>query len=520
MTSLASGRRARLFAILALAVLARGLDYSSIASPAGLCLAGGPDAYYQLRRAELAAAGTLSSQDAWTNFPDGDQVHWPLAYAHLLGGALRGVGAVGLLLVPVLGALAALALFSFHARRLEPDSAEYSTLVFAIVPAAVFPTVLGAIDHHCLEGLFFIGAITAAGSGDGGSRMAVLSRGALGIGIGALGAAFITAWPVACVAAAATAGLRLIRNPLGGGFVLLVAALIVPMAGWSYFATPWFSEIEEAQPLIRGVTDIFKAMVMLSPGFILFPIAIAAWWRRRDAAAAALAATAVALPLALLQTRFLVILAVPAALAMGTAASLARGRYGWRPAVFIALVSLLPVGRGLSEIPQWKPDPLPDVHNAYIFLRDKTPSAGDYLDPASRPRYGVAAAWDLGHHILALGMRPAVANAFHTGATGRDSTHLILLSDAATATALADSIGVRYLFLTNLSIDGYARNHRKADQPPVMESLYGRLYLRGEPRLGWRLVYASHHGILFEGTHVPWVQIWERATLLNGAAPL
>jgi hypothetical protein len=523
---------AKFFAVLVLASLVRMLDYPSIFSPAGLCLAGGPDAYYQLRRAELAAEGTLASFDAWTNFPDGDHIHWPSPYAHLLGGALNGAGAFGLLIVPVLAGLAAIAVFSWLARRLAAGdsrtcSHEFATLAYAILPAAVYPTVFGAIDHHCLEGLLLLGAIAVAGSGRDDDRQGTLWRGVGGILVGGLGAAFITTWPIASAASAATTGVRLCRKPGALALILLAAALAVPVAGWSYFSTPWFAEIEEARPLIRNGRDFFKAVVMLSPGFALFPWAIFRWVRRHvapaaesGAAAAALAATAVAIPLALLQARFLVVLAVPAALAIGEVAAAARQRYGVRPALFFMIVSLLPIGRGLAEIPMWKPDPLPGVHNALVFLRDKTPPAGEFLDPSTRPAYGVVAAWDLGHHILALGMRPAVANAFHTGVTGRDAADGILFSDTATATALADSVGARYLFLTNLVTGSYAREHRSENQPPTIEGLYGRLYLRGEAGIGWRLVYASHSGFTFEDTQVPWVQIWERDTLLNGVPPL
>jgi hypothetical protein len=326
--------------------------------------------------------------------------------------------------------------------------------------------------------------------------------------------------------------------------VLILSAVATPLAGWQYFVTPWFGEIEEARPLIREGADIFKAVVMLSPGIALIPVAVSRWWRRRTidsiemnatdeyhsagpagaagnsgAACAALAATAVALPLALLQARFLVVLAVPAALAAGEAVTFARGRYGARAALFLAIVSLLPVGRGLSEIVQWKPDPPPGVHDAFLFLRDATPSPGDYHDPTARPEYGVVAAWDLGHHILALGRRPAIANAFHTGISGRELAHTILFSEPLRATATADSISARYLFLTDLGSGGYAKNHRRPDQPRVIESLFGRLYYRGEPALGWKLVHASNHGFTFEEIRVPWVQIWERDTVTGGIRP-
>lgn len=495
--------------VLAFAIAVRLLSLPSVDLLGARRLAGGPDAFYHLRRAEIAAEGALPARDLWTDFPWGQEIHWPPLYDLLLGGVLRAAGPAALVLLPVLLGAAAVLLLAPWARGLLGGGASYALLAYALLPAAAYPTVLGALDHHGFEAFLFVAALAGAARGD----MTGLSVAAAAV---ALSAASVPAWPVS--AAAALLALLLRFAPAGGAGAALAAAaaaagaLALPLAGRAYLGDPWMHDIGEAQPLVASGRDLLRAVVALSPGFLLIPLALALWWRRRaePAASAALAAAAVALPLALLGARFTIYLAVPAALALAESAAWAARRHGRRVAILLAAVALLPPVRGLAEIPTWPADPSPALAAALDAIRTGTPPAGDDRDPLATPAWGVAAAWDLGHHVLALGRRPATANPFHVGRAGRIAAHRVLFSPPAGGTAAADALRVRCLLLTNLVATGYAGAYRLPGGPPPIESLFGRLYYRGEAGLGWSALHVSDETLDFEGRRVPVVQVWVR----------
>ncbi len=474
----------------------------------GPILVGGPDSYYHLRRMELARDGGLAGPDEWINYPEGQEVHWPDLYDRMGGWVLALAGPSSLHLLPVILGLAASVLL------LAPDRPRWGPAWFVFLPAVVFPTSLGAIDHHCLEPLLLAGAVVLGGGGGLFSPLGLIT-------LSLLSPLLSTTWPVIVVTGVGAALLR--RVPGRAGLAIMAgAALAVPVAGWSYFANPWLADIPEAQPLISNVRDFFKAVVALSPGFLLLLPVLPLWWprRREPMIAGLLAASVVALPLALIEARFVVYLALPCAFALAEGLEWLARRRGRGMALALGIVCAFPVARGLAEIPTWPPDPAPEVVEAMGVLRDD-PSAGDFLDPETRPAWCTVAAWDLGPAILQLGRAPVMANAFHTGETGRATAHRILFLGAEEATRLADEKRARYLFLTDLASGGYAAKYRPDGAPKIIEGLFGRLYFHGGAP-GWRMIYGSRVTFEFEGRAVPAVQIWERdtATIVPNAGEL
>lgn len=494
--------RFEIFLVILLALAVRLLPGHAVLTDTGWSWAGGPDAWYQFRRAELAATGASLAPDMWINYPYGETVHWSETYARLLGLLLAVGGPAALAGLPIATGVAAAALVAALLARADLPGGRWAGALYAILPATAYPTALGAIDHHCLEALW--AAIALIGGAQGGRR-------GISVSLFAIGAATLTvpAWPTIALLTALPSALRMPRR--GVALVALgCGALALPLAGWSYFSNPWIQSIEEAKPLISSPQDLARAVVMLSPGFVLLPLALADWWRRRrePVASALLAATAIGLPLALLQARFCLYLAIPCAAAAGYALSLAKNHA--RLAVILLALCFLPPLRGALDMRSWAADPDPAVRNALTFLSENTPQAGDPSHSDILPAYGVVAAWDLGHHILALGHRPAIADPFHTGAAGRNIAAHILFDTPAEATAAADVVPAPILFLTNLAA-GYAHLTRLPGQPSPMDSLYGSLYFRQDTRLGWRRAYASSDSFFFEGIIIPSVQIWIRS---------
>lgn len=357
--------------------------------------------------------------------------------------------------------------------------------LYALTPASVILTSLGAIDHHSLEALFLV--------------VALLGRPWYAVAV--LGAFLTTTtWPVVATTIVVAEMLRSSR-PAIARVALVIGPFALLIAGRSYFADPWLGEINEMKPLVTSAEGLSKSFELISLALVCLAPAMSIWWRSRAdrAPAAALAAALVALPLALLHTRFVVFLAVPGALAAGETIRLLRAHF--RPEISTILAAAIFVWAlaGLAQIPSGSVDPPIAVRRALEFLRASTPSAGDYFDPRTKPAYGVIASWDLGHVILALGMRPEIASPFHTGPEGRATAERVFFAPPGDATREADDHAARYLLLTKMNlVDGESW------------TLYERLFLRGDDALGWKRIYASPEPLSVNADTIPAVQIWER----------
>jgi hypothetical protein len=472
-----------LAAALILGALARLLALPQILGAAGPAFAGGPDAYYHLRRVELLLAGRLGAFDQWTNYPFGaSTAHLPETYTRLLAAAFTLGGPVGMMLLPLLFGLLTILLVARLGR--DRPHAGATLLLYAVLPAGAFLSAFGAIDHHAVEAFFFALGLL----GNVWALPAVLG-------------AFLTTptWPVVVVAVVAA---RLLAAPhlWLNRFGLIFGLLSLHIAGWSYFSDPWLAEVREFRPVWASLDAFLESFRLLSLGLVALPFALVLWWHERanPRTAALLAGGIVALPLALLYARFHVFLAVPGALAVGEAiAGVARTTPRLRRA-FVFAVFLIAVA-GLAEIAVMDPDPSPEIRLALETIRETTPPAGDPLDPGTRPEYGVVADWDLGHAILALGRRPVLAGGFHTGARGRQLAEIILYSPPREATIVADAERARILLLIPRRVggDGF--------------SLYERLYVKGERDLGWRPIHLSDESITpDDGIAIPSIQVWQR----------
>lgn len=240
------------------------------------------DAYYHLRRIELALANDLvpPAVDTYNNHPVGARVDWPpgfdISFAltwHLLSKLTplevspAAVGAVG---VAVLGSLAA-ATAAVLAARWGLAAALAAGLSVAFSPAAVAYSRVGRLDHHAVEPLcllvlawvyaWFRKRTSTAGAAVLGAVVALST-------FFWVGAAFYAA----TLALAFALEARLVDAPLArrGAVAYLVAA---GTAGLLALSSPWGRDLEAVyyalswfQPLIFLALGLAFAVVMWLEG--------------------------------------------------------------------------------------------------------------------------------------------------------------------------------------------------------------------------------------------------------------
>jgi dolichyl-diphosphooligosaccharide--protein glycosyltransferase len=230
---------------------------------------------------------------------------------------------------------------------------------------------------------------------------------------GSLARATLGALLLTLVALALMAVLPSLRHGLAAGIAFV--------AGRQFKA--WQGSILESAPLLQTARTRAYGEMNLSFLFYGLPIAALVCAARavrdrlgnpRSLLAAVWLIQAATLPF--LQIRF-VYYAAPAVCALYGFLwdwTWRRGRYlGLVTAAFLSLVLLKP------SLSYWRPitrPPYPTVdaslYNMLVHFRSISPPAGDPVDPWTKPSYGVLANWSLGHWIVGIAQRPAVATPF------------------------------------------------------------------------------------------------------------
>ncbi len=230
----------------------------------------------------------------------------------------------------------------------------------------------------------------------------------------------------------------------------------------------------------NGQLSYDKPWAFLSYAGILAVIGLAAylftrqWKKLKNYELFILVWTLIVLVLGLLQSRFIYLLAVNVELFAGFAiykvldlAGFYRPPKGGKadsarrpsrslddlatpPVVAVAIVSAMVVlGILLSPValptaPDWY---VPDWNKACQWVDAHTPKTSfTYAaDRGTRPEYGIMSWWDYGNYILYEAERPAVANNFQTGIP--DAAHFFIAQDEASANAIMDRVGAKYVML-------------------------------------------------------------------------
>jgi dolichyl-diphosphooligosaccharide--protein glycosyltransferase len=170
--------------VILIALLMRMLSYASVTANGGITFLGYDD-FYHMRRILYTTFNFPNSLnfDSYLNYPYGFEIGWPPLF-DLLGATLAkilGVGQpdihtiefAGALLPVLLGILTIIPLYVVTTSLFDRKTGLLAASIFAVMPAHLFISRFGAVDHHVAEAFlsttafaFFILALKWAREGD------------------------------------------------------------------------------------------------------------------------------------------------------------------------------------------------------------------------------------------------------------------------------------------------------------------------------------------------------------------
>lgn len=447
------------------------------------------------RRAALAVAGyaLLPAAAIWSQFGHGDHhvgealllllLLLALARAREAGlspvsslrRALLAGGAAAAMVLTWQGAVFAAALaFLWAALALRPREAvlfSLSATGFAALGTAPYATGLD-LPFTFISFGWFQPALLLAGS----AAVAVL------VAFRTQGAARRTFAGLALLLAAATSPFALPLSSAvlrGSRYVAVHSAGVsvdeMDRGGYLSYPKDLLGVIAEARPLVTTpvAATLRTAVEELSPGFVLLPVALFLWGRRRaDRRLLALFGGALFL-MTLSQQRNVYYLAPFAAMALAEALARLAPRGWMRPApVAIATAALLVALPGLphyGRIVRYAGAPGSDLVETLERFRALAPPP---VDPAATPQprpgsiEGVFAPWSAGHFVTALTWHPAAADPFGYG--WRRQARLFTATDDDEAERILAESRCRWLFTTDLRavLPSYAAAAGRPGVPP------------------------------------------------------
>ena len=159
------------------------LSYASVTANGGITFRGFDD-FYHMRLILYTVSNFPHSLnfDSYVNYPYGYEVGWPPFFdllgallAKILGGGqpdLHTIEFAGALLPVLLGVLTIIPLYIASAALLDRKTGLLAAFIFAVMPAHIFISHFGLVDHHVAEALlttaayaFFILALKSAREG-------------------------------------------------------------------------------------------------------------------------------------------------------------------------------------------------------------------------------------------------------------------------------------------------------------------------------------------------------------------
>lgn len=239
-------------------------------------------------------------------------------------------------------------------------------------------------------------------------------------------------------------------------FPAMKPGLLVAMGG-----NEWIDSISQYLPAYNDVSTFFNYGIFS----IIAPAA--AWLAMKGDERAQLPRRFLLLSmiflflLALLRRRFGHFYAVEAAIAAGLLPLLVqrgvRNRFNLSGGklLFLSLTALLPLQLITSvaypSLSSQSTGPLKgDLEESFLWLRSRTPSAGDPYHPDRLPPYSVLTHWDLGGYLETIGQRPSVATSYGMETYGlEEAAKLFLSRSSAELSSVLDSNRSKYMILYN-----------------------------------------------------------------------
>jgi dolichyl-diphosphooligosaccharide--protein glycosyltransferase len=314
------------------------------------------------------------------------------------------------------------------------------------------------------------------------------------------------------------------------------AALLRALA-YLFTSESQISTVLESKPL--HAMGLGYAMVWLSPWILALPVVVFFAFRTGDRPGRRVVALALVLmgALGLLQLRFGPLLAVPFCIALGGALDRAVARIGsgLRVSAIATLLFLASMWPSAAPSLSYEPVVLPHLARSLdglLWLRDVPRPTSHYFEPWERPEYGVLSSWVWGHWITAIAHKPNVANPLGQSDTNlegvRNAARVLLATSEEEGAAVAEALGVRFLFLTPLprGLEGmvhqlgrdygdYATQNADGTttvRQAFLDSLHSRLYLpldEAPASARFRLVYEGRTTHAFLGVDQPYVKIFQ-----------
>lgn len=151
-------------AVLLAGFIMRMISYASVTANGNITFTGYDD-FYHMRRILYTAFNFPHSLnfDSYINYPNGFEIGWPPLFdllggllANILGGGqpdLHTVEFAGALLPVLLGVLTIIPVYIAAASVFDRKTAFLGAFVFAVLPAHVYISRFGAVDHHVAETL-------------------------------------------------------------------------------------------------------------------------------------------------------------------------------------------------------------------------------------------------------------------------------------------------------------------------------------------------------------------------------
>jgi len=329
-------------------------------------------------------------------------------------------------------------------------------------------------------------------------------------------------------------------------FVLIGFSLEIPrvalLRAFAYLFTTesQISTVFESTPLLEMGPGF--AIEWLSPWIFAWPFVAFFAFRTADRPGRVCVAWALLLMsvLAALQLRFAPLLAVPFAIALAGALDAGVERIGRGFAVSAAATAVLLSTLWPTVAPSLARQPVALPHlarslDALLWLRDVPPATSHYLDPTEKPEYGVLSAWVWGHWITAIAHKPSVASPLGQSDANldgvRNSARVLLAKTEREGAEVAESLGVRFLFLTPLfrglesmalqlgrDVGDYATTNADGThtlEPGYLESLHSQLFLPIDELPAserFRLVYEGQAMHPFMERERPYAKIFQLVT--------
>ena len=254
-----------------------------------------------------------------------------------------------------------------------------------------------------------------------------------------------------------------------------VAADEMDRGGYLSYPKDFLAVVAEARPLVAspvGAT-LRSAIEELSPGFVLLPVAVVLWSRRRPERRLLALFGGALLLMTLSQQRNVYYLAPFCALALAETLARLSPRRALRSAgaalPAAALLVALPGLPHAARILRYSGAPGSDLLDTLARFRALAPPPADPArlpQPAPGSVEGVFAPWSAGHFVTALTGWPAAADPFAYGF--RRQARLYTATDDAEAAAILAASRCRWLFTTDLRpvLASYAAAAGRPGVPP------------------------------------------------------